>query len=581
MTVSLTPTPRFQWATSAGPAVGYKLYTYVAGTSTPQATYVDSTQTTQNTNPIILDSYGSASVWLVLGQTYKLILQDQNGNPVYSQDQIVGTGYTAATIGALLYPILTAEGATVVNIQYPYGNVVRYGADPTGVTDSSTALTAAIAMSMASNSNAVVTAFPGTYKFLSQVSVTLANSTTSLSILGFGAEQTQFNWPSGGGLVINYLGPFNTVHIRNIAFLTGVVGAGTQHGVTLNQTALTISNPALSALSDISDCVFRGSDGYGQSFYWEACLNIVSVSNVNVTNCVFCGANAAGTLGIGIAMTGTATAIAVVCNVTDSTFLDLAAGFDYLSNAQGVNISESNLTGVLYGVQCPAPATNCNELTVVNCQFACPNIGIYSQAALPNIGIANNLFLIGQIANGTGVELAAAENTTITGNTFGAVSPTYAATARGVSIDSSTAGNAPSTVINSNVFQGLGQGVSLGSTAQGIAIQGNAITGATTAINITAGASNLQIEGNLGYNPVGILGPGTVGASPATITNGSSPATYYFSQSATNTATVKLGTNVIGTMSTATTVIAVNLGPNEACIVTWTTTAPTYIESVH
>src|SRR5271167_4436517 len=99
MTVALTPTPRFQWITPAGqPAVGYQLFSYIAGTSTPQSTYVDYTQLTQNTNPIILDSNGSASVWLNTGQTYKLVLEDVFGNVVWSQDQIPG-GFGALAIG--------------------------------------------------------------------------------------------------------------------------------------------------------------------------------------------------------------------------------------------------------------------------------------------------------------------------------------------------------------------------------------------------------------------------------------------------------------------------------------------------
>ena len=105
MTVVLAPAPFFSWFTNQGqPAVGYQLYTYVAGTSTPQATYVDSTQTTPNTNPIILNSAGYASVWLVLGQTYKLVLYDNKGNLVGSQDQI--TGGISATGANISYTAL-------------------------------------------------------------------------------------------------------------------------------------------------------------------------------------------------------------------------------------------------------------------------------------------------------------------------------------------------------------------------------------------------------------------------------------------------------------------------------------------
>jgi len=61
----LTPSAKQQFFSDAGvPLVGGKVYTYEAGTSTPLATYQDSTGVTANTNPIILDSRGEANIWL-------------------------------------------------------------------------------------------------------------------------------------------------------------------------------------------------------------------------------------------------------------------------------------------------------------------------------------------------------------------------------------------------------------------------------------------------------------------------------------------------------------------------------------
>jgi hypothetical protein len=62
----LTPSPKQQIFGSDGlPLVGGKIYTYAAGTSTPIATYTDYYATTANTNPIILDSFGQANIWLI------------------------------------------------------------------------------------------------------------------------------------------------------------------------------------------------------------------------------------------------------------------------------------------------------------------------------------------------------------------------------------------------------------------------------------------------------------------------------------------------------------------------------------
>lgn len=89
--VTLAPVPVFRaWDNNGNPLFNGQLFTYVAGSSTPQATYIDSTGTTPNSNPVILNARGEASVWLATGLTYKLTLQDSLGNQIWSVDQIPG-----------------------------------------------------------------------------------------------------------------------------------------------------------------------------------------------------------------------------------------------------------------------------------------------------------------------------------------------------------------------------------------------------------------------------------------------------------------------------------------------------------
>ncbi|MFZ9845254.1 MAG: sialate O-acetylesterase [Candidatus Nanopelagicaceae bacterium] len=85
---SLTPIPKLQFFDANGnPLVGGKLYTYAAGTTTPLATYTDSTGASANTNPVILDSRGEANVWLEDAQ-YKFVLQDANSALIWTVDNI-------------------------------------------------------------------------------------------------------------------------------------------------------------------------------------------------------------------------------------------------------------------------------------------------------------------------------------------------------------------------------------------------------------------------------------------------------------------------------------------------------------
>lgn len=85
----LSPVPKLQFFGINGlPLVGGKLYTYAAGTTTPIATYTDNTQATMNTNPVILDSTGQASVWLVDSTTYKYILKDSADVMLFTVDYV-------------------------------------------------------------------------------------------------------------------------------------------------------------------------------------------------------------------------------------------------------------------------------------------------------------------------------------------------------------------------------------------------------------------------------------------------------------------------------------------------------------
>lgn len=90
---TLSPFPKLQFFDETGaPLVGGKLYSYLAGSTTPQDTYVDYTGTTANTNPIILDVNGQADVWLASGLAYKLALADATDIPLWTVDNITSAG---------------------------------------------------------------------------------------------------------------------------------------------------------------------------------------------------------------------------------------------------------------------------------------------------------------------------------------------------------------------------------------------------------------------------------------------------------------------------------------------------------
>lgn len=87
--LELGPQPIYQFFDDSGaPLYGGKLYTYEAGTTIPAVTYSDFSGTTPNTNPIILDGGGRASVWLSPDEQYKFVLKDANDVLIWSVDDI-------------------------------------------------------------------------------------------------------------------------------------------------------------------------------------------------------------------------------------------------------------------------------------------------------------------------------------------------------------------------------------------------------------------------------------------------------------------------------------------------------------
>lgn len=85
---------------SGNPLVGGQIETYVAGTSTPLATYTTQSGTTQQANPIILNARGEPAnpIWLGAGQLYKFILKDSGGTLIRTIDNIGGVNDTSISV---------------------------------------------------------------------------------------------------------------------------------------------------------------------------------------------------------------------------------------------------------------------------------------------------------------------------------------------------------------------------------------------------------------------------------------------------------------------------------------------------
>jgi hypothetical protein len=99
---------------------GGKLYSYVAGTTTPQTTYTNASGSTAHTNPIILNSAGrvaTGEIWLTAGENYKFSLFTSSDVLIATYDNITGingTGITSNAVNVTYDPAGTGAVATTV-----------------------------------------------------------------------------------------------------------------------------------------------------------------------------------------------------------------------------------------------------------------------------------------------------------------------------------------------------------------------------------------------------------------------------------------------------------------------------------
>lgn len=94
MTAYLSPIGNSQIVDVNGnPLNGGKIYTYLAGSSTPAGTWTTSAGTVAQANPIILNSLGATAnpIWLTAGVAYKFVIKDSTDvTTLYTFDNITG-----------------------------------------------------------------------------------------------------------------------------------------------------------------------------------------------------------------------------------------------------------------------------------------------------------------------------------------------------------------------------------------------------------------------------------------------------------------------------------------------------------
>lgn len=274
----LSPAPKLQFFDANGvPLAGGKLYSFAAGTTTPLPTYTSASGLVNNTNPIILDSRGEASVWL--GDTsYKLKLTSATDVEIWTVDNIDATSalttLAASNGSSLVGYVQTGTGAVATTVQARLRqslSVKDFGATGDGTTDDTTAIQNAL---NAGTGRSVY--FPaGTYRFSSTLLVK-----TKTTLIGEGMNKSILKLTSGFGA--------GTTAIRN-DIITGTVDVYYDtdlefYGLTFDGNNNSTRTGELVAIAKVRNVTFSNC-GFQNHTY--IALALTANSNMVVTECYF------------------------------------------------------------------------------------------------------------------------------------------------------------------------------------------------------------------------------------------------------------------------------------------------------
>lgn len=347
---------------NGNPLVGGKITTYLSNTVTPASTWQNEALSTLNTNPIILNSRGEATIWLTPDVQYTFKLTDANDNLIQTVNDIYGGFQSVNGIDASVVsytPAGTRAVATKVKdqlrfIQQNWVNVkdAPYYAVGDGVADDTTAIQAAL------DSGADVIIFTsGDYLITTQLKL----STSGQKLLGQGGRLVK------GTGTIEPLYLMVGVDIPDISFenLNFSVKAGTAHLSRGGFVALTRCH-----FATVNGCVFNAAipGTVTQRESIESCFNPLSCNYLKITNNQFIYSWGNG------------------CSANDSV-------------GDGVNGNNITITGNLFF----------NVLDT--------GVGIFTNAR--NVTVSGNVFYrkdFSTAANGVHIDVAGGQNVTIDGN---------------------------------------------------------------------------------------------------------------------------------------------------------------------
>jgi hypothetical protein len=263
---------------------------------------------------------------------------------------------------------VTATGSTtartLANRFADVVNVLDFGADPTGVVDSSTAFQNALNLIQAKPNGGTLFIPSGNYL----VNTTLTYSNNSLSIVGEGEKITTITKTTGTDLFIfngiknpSIVYECSTLHVTGITFIAGKSSSGAGAAIK----AIWPENMTASFCCDLQNLHFRSLNGDGSFYWWDSCISLKNASQSRLVNIV-----------------------SNFVNSTQTTHIRL----DYGNNASNFAILMNRLylQGGLYGIH----QTGCVEMVMISKgEIVGSRIGVFmdsSASLLPTVPVGYN-----------------------------------------------------------------------------------------------------------------------------------------------------------------------------------------------